>query len=136
MKLVFPNEKVPVSYYKHMIISESLSIEEVESKEAKNKEDGEDLDSIIEELESKEAENKEDGEDLGFVGEVELEDVSSVPFGFINQEWENIKKNMQDGDYLIEFCSSDESWTDMMGMKGYFVVRGDYIIDSIVTEMN
>lgn len=58
------------------------------------------------------------------------------PFGYLNAEWERLKAEMQPGDELWTFCSSDESWANLTGSEGIALVRDGTVIAEIVTCMN
>ena len=59
-----------------------------------------------------------------------------IPFGFINNQWQNLLLKMQEGDEIWEFCSSSEFWQMLAGRSGVCLVRNGEIIDSIITAMN
>jgi len=59
-----------------------------------------------------------------------------VPFGFINHLWLNLKRKIQEGDELWEYCSPPETWENLCGREGVCLVRGEEIIDRIITKMN
>ncbi len=60
----------------------------------------------------------------------------ALPFGFINDDWEVLKAQYQDGDQIYKFSTSAESWEKMAGREGYVLIRGDQIIAEIITLMN
>ena len=59
-----------------------------------------------------------------------------VPFGFINEEWKELLKQMQEGDELWEFESPPETWENLAGRKGIALIRNCQVIAYIVTLMN
>jgi hypothetical protein len=59
-----------------------------------------------------------------------------VPFGFMNQEWQQMIAGMQPGDELWEFSSPADTWQHLCGRAGFAVVRNGNPIASIVTCMN
>jgi hypothetical protein len=59
-----------------------------------------------------------------------------IPFGFQNDRWRDLLAEMQQGDELWEFCSSQESWARLAGRAGIVLVRNGEIIGSIVTKLN
>jgi len=59
-----------------------------------------------------------------------------VPFGFINDEWQELLARMQDGDELWEFESPPETWENLAGRKGIALIRECQVVASIVTLMN
>ena len=42
----------------------------------------------------------------------------------------------QEGDVVLEFCSSKQSWRDGMGRAGYILLRDGKDITSLMTRMN
>ncbi len=46
-----------------------------------------------------------------------------VPFGFNNHQWQELLSEMQNGDELWTFCTSDESWDNGCGRAGISLVR-------------
>lgn len=63
-------------------------------------------------------------------------DGRKVPFGRMNLAWLSLLDNMQDGDKLYEFQSSDDSWQHLAGRQGIALVRDGEIVADIVTVMN
>lgn len=59
-----------------------------------------------------------------------------LPFGYINDDWETLKSNYQEGDQIFKFSTSAESWDNLAGREGYVLIRGDQIIAEIITLMN
>lgn len=59
-----------------------------------------------------------------------------VVFGFINDEWEEFKARIQDGDELWEFSSPPESWERLAGRSGLCIVRDGIIINVMITIIN
>ncbi|MCI0701450.1 MAG: hypothetical protein L0241_10250 [Planctomycetia bacterium] len=59
-----------------------------------------------------------------------------VPFGFINAQWKALLAQMQPGDELWEFSSSQESWQALAGRAGIALVRTGKVVDSMVTMMS
>jgi hypothetical protein len=62
--------------------------------------------------------------------------VPHVPFGFQNQKWLEFKSQIQPGDKIHDFSSSEESWENLAGRAGYILVREGRVIDTFVTIMN
>lgn len=60
----------------------------------------------------------------------------TLPFGYINDDWEILKAKYQDGDQIYKFSTSAESWEKLAGREGYVLIRGDQIITEIITLMN
>jgi len=59
-----------------------------------------------------------------------------VPFGLAQRRWKSMLEQMQDGDELWEYSSSDQSWEHFAGRAGIALIRDGQIIDSILTSMN
>lgn len=57
-------------------------------------------------------------------------------FGFVHDQWETFKTQIQDGDELWEFCSDDGSWGALSGRAGYSIMRDGEIINSFVTILS
>jgi hypothetical protein len=62
--------------------------------------------------------------------------VPHVPFGFGNDQWLRLKEQIQPGDVFYFFSSPKEAWRNLAGRAGYMLVRGDEIVDTLVTIMN
>ena len=62
--------------------------------------------------------------------------VNGVSFGFMHDEWESLKSKMLSEDELWEFDSGPESWEQLMGWRGYAVVRNGEVVDMVITELN
>jgi hypothetical protein len=60
------------------------------------------------------------------------------PFGFLNAQWDAMKRQMQSGDELWEFCNEKEMWEGAigMGLAGVELVRDGQVIATLVTRMN
>jgi len=59
-----------------------------------------------------------------------------VPFGFSNHEWRELLAEMQDGDELWTFTTSDESWDNGCGRAGVSLVRKGKEVSCIIGKMN
>jgi hypothetical protein len=59
-----------------------------------------------------------------------------VPFGYCNEQWRELRAQMQDGDHLWLATSPDEEWDALMGFEGILLVRNGLVVDSFVTKMN
>jgi hypothetical protein len=59
-----------------------------------------------------------------------------VPFGFVNDKWRALVAEMQDGDELWAFSSSQESWARFGGRAGIALIRHGEVVRSLVTTMN
>ncbi len=62
--------------------------------------------------------------------------VPHVPFGFIHDKWLKFKSQMQPGDELYFYNTSEESWQNHAGRMGYVLVRAGEFIDTFDTMMN
>ncbi|MBN1798382.1 MAG: hypothetical protein JW822_07380 [Spirochaetales bacterium] len=69
---------------------------------------------------------------------VTLEDLGPdpVPFGYINEQWQEFLAQMREGDELWEFESPPETWDNLAGRKGIALIRDCEVVALIVTLMN
>jgi hypothetical protein len=60
------------------------------------------------------------------------------PFGFLNAQWESMKRQMQPGDELWEFCNAKDQWDGPigLGLAGVELVRNGKVIASLIVRMN
>jgi hypothetical protein len=58
------------------------------------------------------------------------------PMGFMNKKWEQLKAMIEPNDELWEYCSSKESWRQLMGSAGLELIRDGVVIARMMTEMN
>jgi hypothetical protein len=60
------------------------------------------------------------------------------PFGFLNGQWEEMKRQMLPGDELWEFCNEKEMWGGPigMGLAGVELVRDGTVVASLIVRMN
>ena len=58
------------------------------------------------------------------------------PFGFMNDQWEQLKSEMLEGDELWDFSSPPETWAHLAGRAGIALVRDGKVIRSLITMMN
>jgi hypothetical protein len=77
----------------------------------------------------------EEAENENMVTDPRLGD-SPVPFGFSNHEWRELLAEMQDGDELWTFTTSDESWDNGCGRAGISLVRNGKEVSCIIGKMN
>jgi hypothetical protein len=54
----------------------------------------------------------------------------------IGRDYVRFKSKYRQGDELYFFESDLRSWTDRRGMQGYVLIRGDRLVDGIVTVIN
>ena len=59
-----------------------------------------------------------------------------VPFGFMNEEWQNLLKQMKAGDEIRLFSSPGHFWENLAGREGYCLVRAGRVVTHLVTRMN
>ena len=59
-----------------------------------------------------------------------------VPFGFAHARWRRLVEGLQEGDELWEYSTPPESWAQMAGRSGIWVVRAGEIVDDHVSLMN
>jgi hypothetical protein len=62
--------------------------------------------------------------------------VRGVPFGAMNDAWQQLKASLQPGDRLWTFCSSPESFRALAGRCGIALVRNGKVVKQLVTMMN
>lgn len=60
---------------------------------------------------------------------------SSISPRFL-QSCQDFLAEYQDGDVVLEFCSSKQSWREGMGRAGYILLRAEKDIASLTTGMN
>jgi hypothetical protein len=58
------------------------------------------------------------------------------PFGFLADDWKDLKAQMREGDELHAFSSEAASWEHLAGRAGVALVRDGEIVVSILTAMN
>jgi len=59
-----------------------------------------------------------------------------VPLGFYNHHWKTLKSKLQDGDELWQFTTPKESWINMCGRAGIWIVTDGEIAEYFITIMN
>ncbi len=60
----------------------------------------------------------------------------SIPFGYINFQWNDIKLKIQEGDKIFEFSTGPDSWQNLSGREGVIVLREDVVVGTIITLLN
>ena len=60
----------------------------------------------------------------------------TVPFGFVNDKWLEIKAEMKKGDKIFEFSTGPDSWAHLAGRAGVIVLRGEFVVGTVITTMN
>ena len=63
-------------------------------------------------------------------------DAPQIPFGYINEEWQEFKKKCSKNSAIYAFDSSRESWEALRGRKGYALIDNNKVIDIIITRMS
>jgi hypothetical protein len=78
------------------------------------------------------------GEKLFLLKRVTVSDIVADhgDFGNLHQNWIKFRDSIKDGDELLYFETSKESWRKLRGAKGYVIVRGETIIDAILVSRN
>lgn len=59
-----------------------------------------------------------------------------VAFGFQHEQWERMKRDLQPGDELWEFCSPPDTWQNLCGRKGIAIVRDGTIVAHLTTALS
>jgi hypothetical protein len=54
----------------------------------------------------------------------------------VNERWQKLKSQIRHGDELWEFCSPKETWENLMGRKGLWLVRDGEVVYEIISLMN
>jgi hypothetical protein len=67
---------------------------------------------------------------------VDDRNIPQVPFGFMNKEWVEMKSKIKPGDRLVAFNTPKEYWDNLAGMKGYALIRGEILVDVLITVVN
>lgn len=65
-----------------------------------------------------------------------LESVPKVPFGYVNDKWNEFKKKYKKGDLLIYFKTDSKSWDGLYGREGLVLLRGNHIVDIFFTSVS
>lgn len=60
----------------------------------------------------------------------------TLPFGYNNSRWEELKSLRKEGDCIIYFSASQETWEKKMGSRGYILLREGEPIYGFVTAVN
>jgi len=77
-----------------------------------------------------------ENESLENLSKTDRKDIPKVPFGFMNDRWNQFKSKYQEGDELYFFTSDEKSWAALYGRQGYAIVRKNQIINVIVTRLS
>lgn len=57
-----------------------------------------------------------------------------VVFGYLNREWLALKAAFREGDELWECTNGPEAFRALQGASGYALVRGEFILRTIITR--
>ncbi len=57
----------------------------------------------------------------------------TVLFGRLNEKWLALRAQRASGDQFIHFRSASATWGSLAGREGYLLVRGQCVVDGIVT---
>lgn len=63
-------------------------------------------------------------------------DVPLVPYGFINDRWNQFKSKYEEGDELYFFTSDQTSWSGLYGREGHVIIRKNRVIDMIISKLS
>lgn len=75
-------------------------------------------------------------ESLDELSKSSRQDIPKVPFGFMNDRWNEFKSKHQDSDEIYYFISDKKSWGALGGRAGYVLIRNERIIDVIITILS
>ena len=67
------------------------------------------------------------------IADVEKE---NPPLGYLNDQWEELKSLIVEGDEIWEWSTPGEFWNSLCGREGIVLLRGKKEIYEIVTIMN
>jgi hypothetical protein len=59
-----------------------------------------------------------------------------IPFGFLNDKWQQLLALQQPGDELWTYSSSRDSWANLCGRAGVALVRNGVVVAQFMTSMN
>lgn len=59
-----------------------------------------------------------------------------IPFGYNNSRWEKLKSLRKEGDCIVYFNTSPETWEKRMGSRGYILLRKGEPIYGFLTAIN
>lgn len=60
----------------------------------------------------------------------------AIPFGYINDKWEEFKALYSSGDCIYHFKTGPKSWAALYGREGYILVREGKIIHYILSALS
>jgi len=90
------------------------------------------------------------GSDVDYQGPVSIKEIekeyiitiekdgkkTTLPFGYLNDDWIEIKSKMRKGDKIFKFTTDQESWANLAGREGVLVLRGNVVVGQLITTMN
>lgn len=59
-----------------------------------------------------------------------------VPFGFISEDWNQLKNQFRDGDEIWKYSSPSDTWEHLCGSAGIALVRDGKVIFVVETEIS
>ncbi len=68
--------------------------------------------------------------------EIFREIIASSPNPRFVLQCQEFLAEFKEGDLVIEYCTSKQSWNERMGMAGFHLMRGDQKVTTIMTRMN
>jgi len=63
-------------------------------------------------------------------------DIPLVPYGFINDKWNELKGKYENGDELYYFKSDPMSWSGLYGREGHVLIRETRVIAMIFLSVS
>ena len=75
-------------------------------------------------------------ESLDKLSKSSRKDIPKVPFGFINNRWNDFKSKYKDGDEIYYFSSDEKSWNGLYGREGYALIRNEKVVLVIITILS
>ena len=67
------------------------------------------------------------------ISDVEKE---NPPLGYLNDEWEELKSLIKQGDEIWEWSTPGEFWDSLCGREGIALIRKKKVVYEIITIMN
>jgi hypothetical protein len=68
--------------------------------------------------------------------EIIREMIASSPNPRFVQNCQEFLAEFREGDLVMEYCTSKQSWNEGMGMAGFHLMRGEQKVTTIMTRMN
>ena len=60
----------------------------------------------------------------------------SIPFGYENDKWKELKLKIKNGDKIFEFTTGTASWENLAGRAGIIIFRGNNTLGILITSLN